>query len=132
MVSNISKFESIITQETTGFYERSAYIFMAPWSGGTRSVIVNGYKYYPEVALAIDPSMTGTEFKVGDVFDRDGWVADRILKNLSYSAVFKASEVTWTDGTGIKNGQAFTSAGEYEVTAKWNGLEAKVTVTVTE
>ena len=131
LVSNVSKYESIICKPASGFYEWRAHIYLG-FSWGTRSMEVSAYRYYPEVALAIDPSLGGTEYKVGQVFDRDGWVADRILKNLNYSAVFKASEVTWTDGEGIKNKQAFTEAGEFEVTAKWNGFEAKIKVSVTE
>ena len=131
LVGNVSKYEFINFEEASGFYDWRAHIYLG-FSWGTRSMEIAGYMYYPEVALAIDPSSTGTEFKVGEVFDRSGWVADRILKNLNYSAVFKASEVSWTDGAGIKNGQAFTEAGEYEVTAKWNGLEASITVKVTE
>ena len=131
LVSNVNRYEFINFERASGFYDWRAHIYLG-FSWGTRSMEIAGYMYYPEVALAIDPSSTGTEFKVGEVFDRSGWVADRILKNLNYSAVFKASEVSWTDGTGIKNGQAFTAAGEYEVTAKWNGLEANIKVTVTE
>ena len=131
LVSNVSKYEFINFESASGFYDWRAHIYLG-FSWGTRSMEIAGYMYYPEVAIAIDPSSTGTEFKVGETFDRSGWVADRILKNLNYSAVFKSSEVTWTDGAGIKNGQAFTAAGEYEVTAKWNGFEAKTIVTVTE
>ena len=131
LVGNVSKYEFINFEEASGFYDWRAHIYLG-FSWGTRSMEIAGYMYYPEVALAIDPSSTGLEFKVGDTFDREGWVADRILKNLNYSAVFKASEVTWTDPTGLKNGQKITAAGEYEVTAKCNVFEASVTVTVTE
>ena len=131
LVSNVSKYEFINFERASGFYDWRAHIYLG-FSWGTRSMEIAGYMYYPEVAIAIDPSSTGTEFKVGETFDRSGWVADRILKNLNYSAVFKASEVSWTDGSGIKDGQAFSAAGEYTVTAKWNGFEASVTVTVTE
>ena len=131
MVSQTSKYESIITAPSTGFYERAAYVYLG-FSWGTRSMILNGYRYYPEVALAIDPSSTGLEFKVGDTFDRSGWVADRILKNKNYSAVFKASEVKWTDQAGMLTNGKFTAAGEYTVKATWNGFEAEVTVKVSE
>lgn len=133
MVSNVSNYDSIITQEAGGFYERSAYVYLnMGW--GNRSIIINGYKYYPNVALFID-SGTDAEaptFKVGDRFDRNSWVAKRVQKDLNYSAVFKASEVTWADGTGIQNGQILTTAGEYEVTATWGGFTATKTVIVTE
>lgn len=131
MVSQTSKYESIITSPSSGFYERAAYVYLG-FSWGTRSMILNGYRYYPEVALAIDPSSTGLEFKVGDTFDRSGWVADRILKNKNYSAVFKSSEVTWTDEAGMLQNGKFTAAGEYTVKAKWKSFEAEVTVKVTE
>ena len=131
LVGYVSKYEFINFERASGFYDWRAHIYLG-FSWGTRSMEIAGYMYYPEVAIAIDPSSTGLEFKVGDKFDRDGWVADRILKNLNYSAVFKASEVSWTDPTGLKNGQKIEAAGEYEVKAKWNGFEASVTVTVTE
>ena len=131
LVGYVSKYEFINFERASGFYDWRAHIYLG-FSWGTRSMEIAGYMYYPEVAIAIDPSSTGLEFKVGDKFDRDGWVADRILKNLNFSAVFKASEVSWTDPTGLKNGQKIEAAGEYEVKAKWNGFEASVTVTVTE
>ena len=131
MVSNQNNYKSIITEPATGFYHYQAYIYIS--KNGGRSMIINGYDYYPEVALAIDATSTGLEYKVGDKFDRSSWVANRILKNLSYSAVYKPGEVTWSDQQGMhdSNGKLLT-AGEYTVTAKWNGLEASVTVTVTD
>ena len=142
MVSQSTHFESIITKKESesGFYEASAYIFLnmgKVWNqdmpGNYRSTIINGYTYYPEVALAIDTTATGLEYKVGDAFDRSSWVANRILKNLNFSSVFKADEVTWTDESNMYDAdKVFTAAGEYEVKAKWNGLEASVKVTVTE
>ena len=136
LVSNVSKYESIICAPASGFYEWRAHIYLG-FSWGTRSMEVSAYRYYPEVALAIDASVGNNYFFVGEEFDRDGWVANRILKDLNYSAVFKAGEVTWTDGEGIKNHEVFTQAGEYEVKASWkNGFnekfEASITVTVVE
>ena len=131
MVSNVSKYESIITEEKEGFYERGAYVYLG-FSWGTRSMILNGYKYYPEVALAIDTSSTGERFEVGETFDRESWVAVRILKNLKYSSVFKSSEVKWTLPTGmVDKNNVFQAPGEYEITAKWNKFEAKAKITVT-
>lgn len=129
LVSNVNKYEFVNFERASGFYDWRTHLYLG-FSWGTRSMEIAGYMYYPEVAIAIDPSSTGTEFSVGETFDRSGWVANRILKNLNYSAVFKASEVTWKDGDGIKNGQAFTQAGEYTVTATWNNFEASITVTV--
>ena len=133
LVSNVSKYESIICAQANGFYEWRAHIYLG-FSWGTRSMEVSAYRYYPVCALAIDPSATGTEFKVGDTFDinNSGWVADRILKSLNYSAVFKQSEVKWTLEDGMVTNKKFTAAGTYTVTATWSGFEATVDVTVTE
>ena len=132
MVSNVDHYDSIIAQEATGFYQYNAYAYLG-FSWGTRSMILNGYEYYPEVALAIDPTGAGNEFAVGDVFDKDALVALRILKNLSYSSVFKASEVKWTfpDGMMDKN-NILQAAGDYEIKATWNGMEASLNVKVAE
>ena len=133
MVSNVKNYESIIAQETDGFYQRSAYVYLG-FSWGTRSMILNGYKYYPEAAIAIDPSATGTEFYVGDTFDKDSWVCDRILANCTYSSVFKASEVKWTWPTGLTGDGVITlnKVGEYTVKATWNKMTTSKTIKVSE
>ena len=142
MVSNTSHFESIVTEPSDGFYSYKVQAFLnmgKVWNqgdnngGSFRSIIMNGYYYYPEVAIAIDPSKTGLDFKVGDTFNRNGWVANRILKNKSFASIFKASEVSWTDQAGMVDSEGkFAAAGQYSVKAKWNNLEAEVTVNVTE
>ena len=130
MVSNVDHYDSIIAQEATGFYQYNAYAYLG-FSWGTRSMILNGYEYYPEVALAIDPTGVGSEFAVGDTFDRDALVALRILKNLSYSSVFKASEVKWTFPSGMMDkNNVLLAAGDYEIKASWNGFEASLNVKV--
>ena len=132
MVSNVDHYDSIIAQEATGFYQYNAYAYLG-FSWGTRSMILNGYEYYPEVALAIDPTGAGSEFAVGDTFDRDALVALRILKNLSYSSVFKASEVKWTFPSGMMDkNNVLLAAGDYEIKASWNGFEASLNVKVAE
>ena len=136
LVSNVSKYESIICAPASGFYEWRAHIYLG-FSWGTRSMEVSAYRYYPEVALTIDASVGNNYFFVDEEFDRDGWVANRILKNLNYSSVFKASEVKWTDPEGLKNHQKIEAAGEYEVKASWtNGFsktfEASIIVTVVD
>ena len=132
MVSNVKNYESIIAQETDGFYQRSAYAYLG-FSWGTRSMILNGYKYYPEAAIAIDPSATGTEFYVGDTFDRDSWVCDRILANCTYSSIFKQSEAKWTWPSNMTNSSnVFTKAGEFKVKVSWNSMTAEKTITVSE
>ena len=141
MVSNSEHFESIVTEPSDGFYSYKVQAFLnmskvwnQPDSGGSwRSIILNGYYYYPSVAVAIDATKTGLEFKVGDTFNRNSWVANRILKNKTFASIFKASEVTWVDEEGMYDAnKKFTKAGEYEVKAKWGDLECSVTVTVTE
>ena len=132
MVSNVKNYESIITQETSGFYERNAYVYLG-FSWGTRSMILNGFKYYPECAIAIDPSATGTSFTVGETFDMDSWVCDRILANCNYSSVFKSSDVKWSKPSGmVDKNNIFKAAGEYEIKATYNKMEASVTIKVAE
>ena len=136
LVGNVSKYESIICAPASGFYEWRAHIYLG-FSWGTRSMEVSAYRYYPEVALTIDASVGNNYFFVGEEFDRDGWVANRVLQNLNYSAVFKASEVKWTDPEGLTNHQKIEEAGEYEVKASWkNGFnetfETSITVTVVD
>lgn len=131
MVSNVDRYESIIAETTSGFYEKQVYIYLnMGW--GQRSIICGGYMYYPEVALFIDAGTNGEplNFKVGQTYDRQSWVAKRVLKNLAYSSVFKASEVRWTDPAGMAADGKFAAAGDYEVKASWNGLEASINVHV--
>lgn len=134
MVSNVSNYDSIITSEISGgFYSRQAYIYLnMGW--GNRSIIVNGYKYYPEVALFIDAHNNGQPltYKVGDSFSTSSWTAKRVLKNLSYSSVFKASEVTWATPAGMVASGKLAAAGEYQITATWKGIQGTIAVTVTE
>ena len=132
MVSNVDHYDSIITEEAGGFYERQAYIYLnMGW--GQRSIIINGYKYSPEVAIYVDAQNDGQPIKgkVGDAFSTNSWVTMRVLKNLSYSAVFKQSEVKYTIPSGMldKDGK-LKETGEYEVTATWNGFSTKVKVIV--
>lgn len=132
MVSNVSGYESIITEETSGFYSKQAYLYLnMGW--GNRSIICGGYMYYPEVALFIDAGVNGAalNYKVGDKFDTTSWVANRVLKNLEYSSVFKAKEVKWTVPSGkVDASKKLVEAGDFEVKAAWNGLEASITVHV--
>ena len=133
MVSNVDRYESIIAESTSGFYERQAYLYLnMGW--GQRSIICGGYMYYPEVALFIDAGTNGAalNYKVGDTYDRQSWVAKRVLKNLAYSSVFKQSEVRWSDPAGMAVNGKFAAAGDYEVKATWNGLEASINVHVDE
>ena len=132
MVSNVNNYDSIIGQEATGFYEYNIYVYLG-FSWGTRSMGLGGYLYYPEVAIAIDPSNTGTEFQVGDTFDKEALKALRVLKNLNYSAVFKSSEVKWEYPSGmLDSNNVIKQAGEHEIKATWNGMEASIKVNVSE
>ena len=132
MVSNVTNYDSIIGQEATGFYEYNIYVYLG-FSWGTRSMGLGGYLYYPEVAIAIDPSNLEAEYHVGDTFDKEALKALRILKNLNYSAVFKSSEVKWTYPDGmLDKDNVLQAAGEYEIKAVWNSMEATYKVNVKE
>ena len=146
LVSNVSKYEFINFEKASGFYDWRAHIYLG-FSWGTRSMEIAGYKYYPEVAMVIDQQDSMPEFKVGKDGDISAWTPTRILKNLSFSSVFVQTDVTWEASNGsvtvsYVDGQKargissiiakFNAAGEQTITAKWNGFEASVTVTVTE
>ena len=139
LVSNASHFESIITQEPMGgtadFYERQAYVFMDPaWGGGEnryRSVVVSGYKYYPNVAAFIDTNGYD-KMNVGEKFVVNStWFFDRVIKNLSYTPIIPNSEIKWTLPDGmIDEKKKLQAPGEYEITAKWKEYEATAVLTV--
>ena len=146
MVSNVNHYDSIIAQEATGFYQYQAYAYLG-FSWGTRSMILNGYEYYPEVALALNTQDSVLEAYVGEEYDMSSWVPTRILKNLTFSSVFKPVDVTWEAEDGkvdisyVDNNKSrgissiigtFDSTGNKKVTIKWGGFEADVTIKVIE
>lgn len=130
-------FASIMTEPPMGgssdFYERQAYIFMYPGWGDGRSVVVSGYKYYPDVAAFIDTN-DSEEMKVGEKFIVNStWFFDKVIKNLKYTQIIPTSEIKWTLPEGmIDDAKRLVAAGEYEITAKWKDYEATATLKVTE
>ena len=137
MVSNTEHFESIIAEPPMGgsadFYELQSYIFMHPGWGDGRSVVVSGYKYYPDVAAFIDTN-DNEEMKVGEKFVINStWFFDKVIKNLKYTQIIPTSEIKWTLPEGmIDDAKRLVAAGEYEITAKWKDYEATATLKVTE
>ena len=134
MVSNTSNYESIIAEVPLGggdgFYERQAYIYLdLGW--GKRSVVVSGYKYYPDVAAFIDTN-DNAEMKVGEKFVvNNTWFFDKVIKNLKYTQIIPTSEITWTLPDGmIDSSKRLLAAGEYQITAKWKSYEATATLKV--
>ena len=148
MVSNQNNYQSIITEPATGFYHYQSYVYIG--KNGGRSMILNGYEYYPEVAIALNTNNVELETTVDEDFDMSSWVPTRVLKNLTYTAIFKPVDVTWavTNGKlttkyvddqksrGISSITAnFASEGEQTVTIQWKNdlnktFEASVKVNV--
>ena len=130
--NDYSNFKSIITDPVKGFYQRQGLVYLNPgW--GKRTVVVSGYRYYPDVAIFIDTDEK-TEFKTGEVFDRDefNWAANRVIKNLNYAPVVDTTKVIWTYPEGMLSAKnKFLNAGEYEIKAKWGEFESSVKITVT-
>ena len=141
------KYNSLIAQPSTGFYTYQIYAYLRMSWGDDRSMILNGYEYFPEVAIAIDTQNAELTAYKGEEYDMSSWVPTRILSSLDYSSVFKPVDVTWAaqDGKvsisyvdddknrGISSITAvFDSVGEKDVTIKWNGFEASVKVNVVE
>ena len=137
MVSNTEHFESIIAEPPMGgsadFYELQSYIFMHPGWGDGRSVVVSGYKYYPDVAAFIDTN-DNEEMKVGEKFVINStWFFDKVIKNLKYTQIIPTSEIKWTLPDGmIDDAKRLVAAGEFEITAKWKDYEATATLKVSE
>ncbi len=95
MVSNVNRYESIICQKVTGFYQWQAYLYLRMSWNGDRSIIVSGYEYYPNCAIVIDTNGTETKTNAGADFDLSFWQAKRVVTNLTYTAVFIPTEVDW-------------------------------------
>ena len=157
MVTNIANFESIIANDKDGFYSKEAYMFLdmgKVWGQGSngRSIIMNGYEYYPEVAIFIDNQGEELEAYKGEDADISAWVPSRVLSNLDYSSIFIQTDVEWsaTNGTvtinyvdnnknrGISDISVnFTETGKQTISIKWKNadgqtFEASVDVNVSE
>ena len=130
MVSNTSHFESIKAEVPIGgggdFYEVQAYVFMHPGWGDGRSVVVSGYKYYPNVAAFIDTNGYD-EMKIGEKFVVNStWFFDRVIKNLSYTPIIPNNEINWNLPDGMIDGKKkLIAEGSYEISASWTDKNAK-------
>ena len=140
-----TKYDSLIAEPATGFYSFQVYAYLRMSWGDDRSMILNGYQYYPDIAIALNTNNEPLEAMVGEEFDMSSWVPTRVLKNKTFSAIFKPVDVKWeaTNGTvaieyvdgdknrGISSIVAdFKEAGEQTVTIKWNDFETSVKVNV--
>ena len=157
MVTNTANFESIIANDKDGFYSKEAYMFLdmgKVWGQGSngRSIIMNGYEYYPEVAIFIDNQGEELEAYKGEDADISAWVPSRVLSNLDYSSIFIQTDVQWsaTNGTvtinyvdnnknrGISDISVnFTETGKQTISIQWKNadgqtFEASVDVNVSE
>ena len=135
MVSQYTHFESISCTKTTGFYDWEAYMYLYPgW--GDRSIIVSGYMYYETIALAVDTTKTGLDFKIGDSFRLSAWSVNRILQNLKYGAVYNMKDgpanmkIDWVLPDGLIVNNRFAKSGTYTLGVIWNGLSTSVTIYV--
>ena len=137
MVSNTSKLDYIKAEPPMGgsadFYELQAYVYMHPGWGDGRSVVVSGYKYYPNVAAFIDTNGYN-EMKVGEKFVINStWFFDRVIKNLSYTPIIPTSDIKWTLPSGmIDDKKKLVADGEYEIKAEWKGYSQTATLKVTD
>ena len=95
MVSQVNRYESIICQKGSGFYQWQAYLYLRMSWNGDRSIIVGGYEYYPNCALVVDTSGTETNTNVGADFDLSFWQAHRVITNLTRTPVLIPTEVDW-------------------------------------
>ena len=87
--------------------------------------------YYPEIDIAINMGVENDHvYKVGDDFSVNTLKVYRILKDLNFGATFDNPKATITIPNGmVVNGQ-LAAAGEYTITATYNGFETSKTITV--
>ena len=135
MVTSNEASGEIIAYEQKGFYKW--IVDLDSSVNGGRRIKAAGYMYYPEAALFIDTGDTDlSKIEVGATVDTSFWTAQRVLKNeaYSFSACFEdnSHKVAWkVNGNTISNSTInVTEAGDYEVTATWGELVAKVSFTV--
>lgn len=101
------------------------YTDMPASQGGARTCKMNGYAYYPDIGIYIDTHGLITEegqvlkYEAGSNFSHDGWTVMVVRNNLTASAVFKESEIKWTDIDTSK-------VGEQTITAKWGNFTAEI------
>lgn len=147
MISSSEDYQSIICEPSNGFYIYQAYVYFNP-GFARRSIIANGYYYYPTVDLAIEYSGDEAEilsYKVGQSFSLTGMTLNRILKNQKFGACFNMRDldtskdnscadyiISYTADAGVLSSGNFTAAGTYDITISWGGYSVVVTVTVTE
>lgn len=131
MVSNSEGNEYILTSKTSGFYERSAVVY-SNLIFGIRAMVLNGYKYYPDVGIAFDSSSLGTDFKVGDYFNPKDYPVVRVLANLQYDRIIDDSIMMIISGKVVSSNYRFTEAGVYTLTARWNDFVATISINVSE
>lgn len=139
MVTNINNFESITTMPKDGFYQYEAYMYLdmgKVWNQGTngRSIIMCGFRYYPEVDIAIHMGVKNSHvYYVGDAFTKNTLKVYRILKDLNYGTIFGASSFTIDIPDGMVDSEGkLAAAGEYTITATYNGFTTTKTITVLE
>ena len=126
--------------KTSGFYQYETYMYINMgkiWGTGSlgRSIQMNGYLYYPEVALVINTKDTNIEaLTVGSALDISGWEVQRVLKNLSYSTCFEDdnNKISWQVNGAALNGTTIqlSNAGTYTITASWGGLTATAVLVI--
>lgn len=130
LVSNISRYESMICSKKQGFYNLSLYAYL-DMGWGQRSMEMDGYYYYPDVATLIKYKSETENFVVGETLIKGDFATQHVMSNCKYGPVFKSGNVTWTWGSGmIDSNNIFIAAGEFTITSKWNGYTATKTITV--
>ena len=104
-------------------------------SWGTRSSILEGYMYYPDVALHLNTGDTDfSNIRVGSTIDISSWTVERILKNLNHGAIFEddTHKITWQVNGSVINDRIINinSTGEYRITATWGGFVTGISIVV--
>ena len=121
------------TEEWRSYYDYRLTM-RYPFSWGIRYIILDGYYYYPDVALNfVDITIEQQLYEVSKYFSPRDFSDNlvRITKNLKAMYIFDYIDITWIVPEGmLDKHEHLSQAGSYVITAQYKGLEASLTIFV--
>lgn len=135
LISSQEKYEENIVSL---YSDDSYYQFYVPMfssvSWGNRTILMQGYYYYPDVALGLlkyqEPG-NKQNYKIGDYFTTGEYDVLRIMKNLKGIPIIHSEEIVWKIPEDMLDEHSnFYRVGSYIVTAQYKDLEASLTIFV--
>jgi len=135
LISNQENYEQNIATIYNGDCFKYQMSYYVPFSWGHRNMLMNGYYYYPDVAISFSCYLYEEHiFKVGDYFNVYGeFDVLRILKNLNYLSLLydERDIVVWEVPDGMLDADdRIISSGEYIITAHYKNFSNSLIVKV--